>query len=74
MHYFDMTIVLLSVFSVIKGILDSKTAETQGILNIDELGDCLDAFGFTFDDDDVDFLKKHFDDNGKYLLSYYPSK
>ena len=50
--------------AVIKSILDAKTAETDGVLSIDELGDCLEAFGFNADDEDVTFLQKHFDDNG----------
>lgn len=49
---------------VIKDILRSKTLETNGVLDVDELGDCLEAFGFNADDEDVDFLKKHLDENG----------
>ena len=50
---------------MIKDILHSKTIETDGIINLDELGECLEAFGFDADDDDIDFLQKHLDDNGK---------
>ena len=49
---------------VITDILHSKSKEGNGVIDIEELGDCLEAFGFDPDDEDVEFLKKHFDDNG----------
>lgn len=48
--------------TVIRSLLLSKT--TDGIIGVDELGECLEAFGYEPDQRDIDFLKKHFDDNG----------
>lgn len=50
--------------AVIKRILDSKTAENNGVIDINELGSCLEAFGLHADDEDIQFLEEHFDDNG----------
>lgn len=50
---------------MLKDILQSKDRDDKGYVDIDELGDCLEAFGFSPDDDDLQFLKKHMDDNGK---------
>ncbi len=50
---------------MIKHILDSKTAEHDGVIMLEELGECLEALGLEADDEDIDFLKEHFDDNGE---------
>ena len=52
------------VGAVLKEILRSKDRDNKGYVNIDELGECLEAFGFSPDDEDLEFLKKHMDDNG----------
>ena len=54
-------------FAVLKDILRSKDRDQKGYVNIDELGDCLEAFGFSPDDDDLQFLQVHMDDNGKLM-------
>ena len=54
----------MCVWTVLKEILRSKDRDNKGYVNIEELGDCLEAFGFNPDYEDLEFLKKHMDDNG----------
>ena len=53
------------MFAVIRDILQSNDTDSKGYLTIDELADSLQALGFTPDDEDVEFLVKHMDDDGK---------
>jgi hypothetical protein len=53
------------LFPVLRGILNSKCKDGSGVLDLAELGDCLEAVGFEPDDEDIRFLQKHFDDDGK---------
>ena len=50
---------------MIRDILQSNDADSKGYLTVDELADSLQALGFTPDDDDVEFLVKHMDDDGE---------
>ena len=49
---------------MIRDILQSNDLDSKGYLTTDELADSLQALGFTPDQDDVDFLVKHMDDDG----------
>ena len=45
-------------------ILKSKSKNENGdAIDIEDLEECLEALGFSADDEDVDFLKKHLDEN-----------
>ena len=51
---------------VLSDILRSKSKEENGnTIDIEDLEECLKALGFSPDDEDVEFLKKHLDDNSK---------
>uniref|UniRef100_X2AWD5 EF-hand domain-containing protein n=1 Tax=Capitella teleta TaxID=283909 RepID=X2AWD5_CAPTE len=53
---------------VLRDILTSKSKEGDGVIDLEDLGECLEAFGFEPDDEDVRFLSRHFDDNGNGTL------
>ena len=50
---------------VIRDILESKDKDGNGEIDTAELEQCLMAVGFCPSPDDVKFLEKHFDNNGK---------
>ena len=55
---------LRSRFAVLYQILKSKSKNENGdAIDIEDLEECLGALGFSPDDEDLDFLKKHLDDN-----------
>ena len=51
-------------FAVLREILNSKDHDNKGYVTVDELGECLQTLGFKADEEDLIFLKKHWDDNG----------
>ena len=51
--------------------MKSKDNGDKGYVTIDELADCLQALGFMPDDEDVEFLVKHMDDDGMIMLDAY---
>ena len=55
--------------SVLYDILKSKSKEENGDkIDIEDLEECLSALGFSPDDEDVEFLKKHLDDNSEWRV------
>ena len=63
-QHFTFTYAALFCIVVIRDILQSNDLDSKGYLTTDELADSLQALGFTPDQDDVDFLVKHMDDDG----------
>ena len=46
-------------------MLKSKKSGNDEVIDLRELGECLKTLGFSPSHEDVEFLKKHFDDNRK---------
>ncbi|KAI0215554.1 hypothetical protein LSAT2_032402 [Lamellibrachia satsuma] len=53
-----------NLMALLSDLLRSKSKEENGnTIDIEDLEECLKALGFSPDDEDVEFLKKHLDDN-----------
>jgi len=53
-----------SSFAVLRRLFTERDLEHDGILNSEELEQCLQIVGFCPTPEDIEFLTKHFDTNG----------
>ena len=64
-RFHHQALVELKILDVIK----RKDKDNSGTLEPDELAECLELMGLIATDEDIDFLTKHFDKNGKILFT-----
>ena len=65
----------ISYHAALRSAFKAKDKDNTGTLNSAELRDCLMLVGLIATDEDIDFLSKHFDDNGEpFYLHFWSHK